>query len=68
MGPWHAPVIFNDDEDRWYITHAGTSPFGKRSTTRQYRPPYTGMFMGGLMWSEGVPVPVDLADVMEDWP
>ena len=66
MGPWHAPVIFNDDEDRWYITHASTSPFGKRSTTRQYHPPYTGMFMGGLMWSEGVPVPVDLADVMED--
>ena len=68
MGPWHAPVIFNDDEDRWYITHAGCSPFGKRSTKGQNHPPYTGLFMGGLMWSEGVPVPVDLADVMEDWP
>ena len=22
VGPWHAPVIFNDDEDRWYITHS----------------------------------------------
>ena len=31
VGPWHAPVIFNDDEERWYITHS-MNPFGKLTT------------------------------------
>ena len=67
VGPWHAPVIFNDDEDRWYITHA-YRPFGKPSTRGSKAGPFKGLYIAGLEWSEGVPVPVDLRAVMEDWP
>ena len=63
VGPWHAPVIFNDDEDRWYITHA-YRPFGKPSVTGRFREPHKGLYIGGLVWSDGVPVPVDLGDVL----
>ena len=67
VGPWHAPVIFNDDEDRWYITHT-YNPFGKLSTKGSKGGPWRGLYIAGLEWSEGVPVPVDLRAVMEDWP
>ena len=67
VGPWHAPVIFNDDEDRWYITHS-YNPFGKLSTRSPKAGPWRGLYIAGLEWSEGVPVPVDLRAVMEDWP
>ena len=67
VGPWHAPVIFNDDEDRWYITHS-MNPFGKLSTRPPKAGPWRGLYIAGLEWSEGVPVPVDLRAVMEDWP
>ena len=67
VGPWHAPVIFNDDEDRWYITHT-YNPFGKLSTKGSKAGPWRGLYIAGLEWSEGVPVPVDLRAVMEDWP
>ena len=67
VGPWHAPQIFNDDEDRWYITHA-KNPFGKLSTRGSKAGPFRGLYIAGLEWSEGVPVPVDLRAVMEDWP
>ena len=67
VGPWHAPVIFNDDEDRWYITHT-YNPFGKLTTRRPKAGPWRGLYIAGLEWSEGVPVPVDLRAVMEDWP
>ena len=67
VGPWHAPVIFNDDEDRWYITHA-YRPFGKPSTRGSKAGPFKGLYIAGLEWSEGVPVPVNLRAVMEDWP
>ena len=58
MGPWHAPV-FVQDEDRWYITHS-YRPFGKPSTRGSKGGPYQGLYIAGLVWSEGVPVPVDL--------
>ena len=67
VGPWHAPVIFNDDEDRWYITHSYNS-FGKLTTRGSKAGPFRGLYIAGLEWSEGVPVPVDLRAVMEDWP
>ena len=67
VGPWHAPVIFNDDEDRWYITHS-YHPFGKLTTRGSKAGPFRGLYIAGLEWSEGVPVPVDLRAVMEDWP
>ncbi len=64
LGPWHAPVIFSDDQDRWYITHA-LRPFGKPSTKSPLLEPLRGLYIGGLVWSEGVPVPVDLGDVIQ---
>ena len=66
VGPWHAPV-FVQDEDRWFITHS-YRPFGKPSTRGSKGGPYQGLYIAGMVWSEGVPVPVDLQDVVEDWP
>ena len=66
MGHWHAPVFIRDGE-KWYITHS-YRPFGKPSTRGSKGGPYQGLYIAGLVWSEGVPVPVDLQDVMEDWP
>ena len=63
LGPWHAPIIFSDERDRWFITHA-LRPFGKPSTKRPYLEPLRGLYIGGLVWSGGVPVPVDLGDVL----
>ena len=63
LGPWHAPIIFSDDRDRWFITHA-LRPFGKPSTSGTLLKPLRGLYIGGLVWSDGVPVPVDLGDVL----
>ena len=67
LGPWHAPIIFSDDRDRWFITHA-LRPFGKPSTKPPLLEPLRGLYIGGLVWSEGVPVPVDLGDVLRGLP
>ena len=67
LGPWHASFIFSDDRDRWYITHA-LRPFGKPSTRGALLKPLRGLYIGGLVWSDGVPVPVDLGDVLEGPP
>ena len=41
-------------------------PFGKPSTKRPYLGPLRGLCIGGIVWSDwGVPVPVDLGDVVE---
>ena len=45
LGPWHAPVIFSDERDRWFITHA-LRPFGKPSTKRPYLEPLRGLYIG----------------------
>ena len=66
LGPWHASVVVND-RHRWYITHA-FRPFGKPATLGRRAGPFKGLYLGGLEWSNDLPVPVDLADVMEDWP
>ena len=64
LGPWHGASVFSDEQDRWYITHA-LRPFGKPSTKRPYVGPLRGLYIGGIVWSDGVPVPVDLGDVVE---
>ena len=64
LGPWHAASIFSDGEGRWFITHA-YRPFGKPSTMGRFREPHRDLYIGGLVWSDGVPVPVDLGDVIE---
>ena len=66
LGPWHASVVVND-RHRWYITHS-FRPFGKPATLGRRAGPFKGLYLGGLEWSNDLPVPVDLADVMEDWP
>ena len=66
VGPWHAPVFIRDGQ-RWYITHS-MNPFGKLTTIGSKGGPWRGLYIAGLEWSEGVPVPVDLRAVMEDWP
>ena len=33
LGTWHSSVIFSDDQDRWYITHA-LRPFGQPPCSR----------------------------------
>ena len=66
LGPFNGAVIFNDEE-RWYITHA-YYPFGKRAFFGAKRGPFRGLYIGGLVWDAGLPVPTDLRDVMEDWP
>ena len=65
LGQWHASVIFSDDQDRWYITNA-LCPFGEPS--RGVVKPLRGLYIGGLVWSEGAPVPVDLGDVLDASP
>ena len=64
LGPWHAAFIFKDDQGHWYITHA-LRPFGKPSTKGALLKPLRGLYIGGLVWSDGVPVPVDLGDVLK---
>ena len=64
LGPWHGSSVFSDDQGRWYITHA-LLPFGKPSTRPPLLEPLRGLYIGGLVWSEGVPVPVDLGDVLQ---
>ena len=64
LGPWHAASVFTDGEDRWFITHA-YRPFGKPSTMGRFREPHRGLYIGGLVWSDGVPVPVDLGNMLE---
>ena len=54
-----------EHEGRWFITHA-LRPFGKPSTKRPYLEPLRGLYIGGLIWSGGVPVPVDLNDVLRE--
>ena len=56
-----------NDRHRWYITHS-FRPFGKPATLGRRAGPFKGLYLGGLEWSNDLPVPVDLADVMEDWP
>ena len=68
LGTWHSSVIFSDDQDRWYITHA-LRPFGKpSSTTGALLKTLRGLFIAGLVWREGMPVPVDLGDVLNGSP
>ena len=66
LGPWHGSSVFSDEQDRWFITHA-LRPFGQPST--RLGPligPLQGLCIGGIVWSEGVPVPVDLRNVLGD--
>ena len=64
LGPWHGSSVFSDEQGRWFITDA-LRPFGKPSTKQPYLGPLRGLCIGGIVWSEGVPVPVDLGDVLE---
>jgi hypothetical protein len=68
-GSWAvaAPFIFKDDQEHWHITHA-LRPFGKPSTKGALLKPLRWLYIGGLVWSDGVPVPVDLGNVLDASP
>ncbi len=66
LGPWHGSSVFSDDQGRWFITHA-LRPFGQPSTRAgPLLGPLRGLYLGGIVWSDGVPVPVDLGNVLRN--
>ena len=62
LGPWHASIIFND-VDRWYITHSFRT-MGKSGLRIRPNETLRGLYLAGLIWSDGYPFTTDLADVM----
>lgn len=62
LGPHHGAMFF-EDGDRWFITHA-FRPFGQPSLRSGKSQPGQGLYLGGLIWVDNRPVPVDLRRVI----
>jgi sucrose-6-phosphate hydrolase SacC (GH32 family) len=62
LGPHHAATLV-EHEDRWFITHA-FRPFGQPSLRGELSGPHGGLCIGGLIWVDDQPVPVDLSHVV----
>ena len=62
LGPHHAATLF-EHRNRWFITHS-FRPFGQPSLRGGLSEPHRGLSIGGLIWVDNRPVPVDLSHVI----
>ena len=63
LGPWHASLVFNDDE-KWFITHTFRT-LGKNGIRIKPGETLRGLYLASLIWAEGDPFVQDLAEGIE---
>lgn len=66
LEPWQGASKFSDEKHRWFITHA---LWPSAETSTRFRPligSLQGLCPSGIVWSGGVPVPLDFQHVLGD--